>query len=140
MPDLFSGKPRNDNTRSWMAMCRESIAPVAGCGPAFAELFQDGYPEFISWMKDSQLPWKCPVDEAKVEGPLSGLSFSWTGYRDNTEEEAIKAKGGSVVAFSTKKTNVLFVRAEGKASSKADKAEAAGVTVAEFTQYMKRKG
>lgn len=137
-PAFFAGKPPKDDSMSWTAFCAEKIATVKGVGPAFAELFRDGYPEFMTWMKATKLPWKLPVNEAKVEGPLNGVAFSWTGYRDNAEEERIKSLGGSVAAFSTRKTNVLFVREDGKASSKADKANAAGVTVAQFIPYIKK--
>lgn len=68
---------------------------------------------------------------------LAGVCASWTGYRDKDQEQTVIENGGTVVPFGSK-TTVLFYKADGKASTKVDKAKAQGKeTSANFARWFK---
>lgn len=103
-------------------------------GPSLASTFYSAWPKFIEWMaevkpKVAPLPGKRKV----VVGPLTGLGFSWTGYRSPEEEEFVTSQGGEIVPFG-KRTSVLFYRPGGKASGKI---AAAGRRAAQFKAWQK---
>lgn len=90
---------------------------------------------------DVQAAEKAP--EGPSDGPLAGKSFLFTGTlvamkREEAQERVI-AQGGSAASGVSSKLSYLVVGDEGKAGSKLDKAQKAGVTVlteAEFLQLL----
>lgn len=124
-------------TTKWPLGWQETLAETRGCGPVFTKQFEDGIPKFSKWLKKSGAEIAAPAAPKKaVRGPLTGETFSWTGYRDKGEEAEITRLGGQVVPFGSK-TNVLFYKEDGKASTKIDKAKAKGITAILFGVFMR---
>ena len=122
------------NRESLNHMCEHT----AGCGPSFAALMHKGYKAWCTWYKQSKLdilPHVVPAKTAvKKIGKYTGKKFSWTGYRDAEQEDAVTAGGGEVIKLGAK-TDVLFYNPNGKFMDKVAKAAAQGVTVVLFVNY-----
>lgn len=71
--------------------------------------------------------------KALVEGVLSGVNVTFTGYRDKEQEHKIESLGGTVIDFSSK-TTVLLYREGGRKSSKIAKAGERAMTWEKFRQ------
>jgi hypothetical protein len=113
------------------------VSDVPGCGPAFAKIYASGLPAFWSWLKESGAAYARPVKaKATRVGPLNGLTFCWTGYRDKEEEQWVIDNGGKVESFKSS-TSVLFYREGGKASGKVEKA---GHRAQVFAKYKAKTG
>jgi DNA ligase (NAD+) len=113
------------------------VGKVPGCGPAFAKTYVEGLPAFWDWMNSIGAAWKKSVKPVAIQGPLSGKSFSWTGYRSKDEEDLIIRHGGSLVDFGSK-TSVLFYNPLGKASTKVVKAQTKGIPTFIFKDFLKK--
>jgi DNA ligase (NAD+) len=120
---LWSKKPHKE--------LQEQVASVKGCGPAFAKLYVEGLPGFWSWQKKSRAGYCHPVKEKAIQGPLTGQTFCWTGYRSPEEETWVTENGGTIESFKAT-TTVLFYKEGGKASGKIEKAGGRAKTFAEF--------
>lgn len=105
-------------------------------GPAAAEILRKGLVDWWEFVYNTGIDFNWVKPSRAVAGPLSGMQFAWTGYRSEDEEERIKALGGTVGSFGAK-TDVLFYKKDGKASSKVDKA---GERAVVFAAYMKKIG
>jgi len=68
--------------------------------------------------------------------PLSGQFISWTGYRDEDEEETAEGLGADIGSFGAR-TTILLYKEGGKASSKVDKAREKGIKVMTWPQLVK---
>lgn len=79
---------------------------------------------------DETLP---EVKIKKSTGSLVGQNVSFTGYRDKNHEAWVEAQGGSIVSFGAK-TNILLYKADGKESTKVDKARSKGIKVLTFDE------
>lgn len=120
----------------------KKLMTIKGFGEATAELIAIGAGNFRSWYDDgslfvvkSDVPKKkaVPVNE---EGKLFTMNVSWTGYRNKDQEAIVEAEGGNVVPFGSK-TDVLLYKADGKKSSKVEKAGARAMTWEQFTKKHK---
>lgn len=114
------------------------VVDVRGFSDKTISLLIDG---FAAWRVFYQGigPYVTCVDERKAKpkpatGKWSAHRVSFTGYRDKAQEAEVEAGGGTVVPFGSK-TTVLFIKDGGKASTKIDKAKAAGITVACFDKF-----
>jgi NAD-dependent DNA ligase len=65
----------------------------------------------------------------KVEGPLTGKTFCFSGFRDNDLEVKIKTKGGRIASGVSKKLDYLVVKNKDGTTSKLDKARQYGVNI-----------
>lgn len=121
------------NMRSDEIMTR--IPEVKGFSDKTAKLLRDGVREFRLWYKPIkeilQIDGALPVKKASTSGRLSDMKFTWSGYRSDTEEQTILANGGAIVSFSAK-TDVLFYKEGGKASTKVEKAGDRAMTWQQF--------
>lgn len=103
-------------------------------GNVFGQAFFDHYQGFYKRLsKLKHIPLAAPVKKKVAKGPLTGEKVSWTGYRDKAEEKAVEAAGGEVVSFGGQ-TTILLYRADGKSSSKVEKAKAKGIKVTTFNK------
>lgn len=118
---------------------REMLAEVPGFAGKTVDLFMEGRLAFREWVREIR-PYYTPklpaVVAAPVKGKLSGRKFSFTGYRDKEQEAWLAAQGGEVVSFGAK-TQVLFYKDGGKASSKIDSARDKGIEVQTFEAFKK---
>lgn len=131
-PHLIKNKPA---TQEW----KYEVAIVAG--QVFSETLYSGWDKFLRWLRLAGLKPYIPNRKAESkEGlPLSGMYGSWTGYRSADEERTFVQLGGTVIPFGSK-TTVLFFNAEGKKSSKIEKAHSLGIaTVSAAGPWMSRK-
>lgn len=117
------------------------IPQIKGFSQKTTLLIRDGVRSFRAWYKpihgllkiDGALPAK-----KATTGRLSGMKFTWTGYRAPDEEQTILANGGAIVSFSAK-TSVLFYKEGGKASTKVANAGDRAMTWQQFElQYLGR--
>lgn len=118
---------------------RAALAKLSGFGSSTTEAFIKGAPKFLRWLELTQIKIAKPKAVTKKSSKLSGLSVSWTGYRDADQEATVTENGGHVVSFGGK-TQVLLVKDGGKASSKVDKAESKGIPVMTWEQFSKKYG
>jgi len=65
----------------------------------------------------------------KVEGALTGKSFCFSGFRDPSLEQQLKAKGGRIASGVSKKLDYLVVRNKNGTTSKIKKAKDYGINV-----------
>jgi len=84
---------------------------------------------------DGSLP-KAKAKKAGSVEPLSGQFVSWTGYRDEDEEETAEGLGADIGSFGAR-TTILLYKDGGKASSKVDKAREKGIKVMTWPQLVK---
>ena len=119
------------------ANARSALLGIRGFKNATADVVIQGLAPFRKFLRTAERFIKVvdvvPRKRKVIQGPLSGQRISFTGYRAKEEEAAIEAAGGEVVPFGSK-TTILLVRADGKASTKADKARERGAKVCGFNQ------
>lgn len=114
---------------------QEELLDIKGFKEKTVKNVSDGIVKFKSWYKplkhlltvDGHLPEK----KKKAKGVLVGISVSFTGYRDKTQEQLILELGGDIVPFSAKTTFLLYDPA-GKASTKVAKAGSRAMVWADF--------
>lgn len=115
---------------------RMIASQVPGFGEQLLPMLDSSFAQFEEWKQKycSMIqPFVLLVQEEKVEGILSGLRFTFTGYRSQEQEAALKALGGEVISFS-KKTDILLYKKDGKASTKIAKAGDKAMTWEELAQ------
>lgn len=125
--------PYSIGNRNWLV---ERASETAGCGPAFAALLKAGFKDWCEWYKNSMLDIEQPVMKAgpTTKSKYTGKLFSFTGYRDKSQEAEILQGGGQVVSLGGK-TNVLFYNPAGKFMAKVEAAREKGITVIEFKYF-----
>ena len=114
-----------------------AVSPVKGFSDKTLNLLVGGFAAWRIFYQDFEGLVAVTAEERKKKpraGKWSGHAVSFTGYRDKVQEEEIEAGGGTVVPFGSK-TTILFIKEGGKASTKIDKAKAAGITVAYFDKF-----
>lgn len=98
----------------------EDLINISGIGEITAKKVVSGLSEF----KDQIMDLLNHVElKAKVEGKLSGQSFCFTGFRDSTLEQKIKALGGVISSGVNKNLTYLIVKDLDDSSSKIEKAK-----------------
>jgi len=139
-PELFDKSYLKSLGRGWKSHVESEASAVAGVGPVAAGKFAEGLKPFWIWVRESGACIK-PRESAAPpkDGPLSGQVFSWTGYRDEDEENFVRSQGGQVAAFKLSQTTTLFYRVGGKASTKVDKARLHGIQTMTFDEFSVRK-
>jgi len=114
---------------------RAALLELKGFQDKTAVLIANGVENFREWYKPIkgilQIDGALPVKRASIGGKLSGMKFTWTGYRAPDEEQTILANGGAITTFSAS-TSVLFYKADGKASTKVQKAGDRALTWEQF--------
>jgi DNA ligase (NAD+) len=102
----------------------ERVSTIKGWSTKTIKLLTDGIADFRGWYKPMkgllQIDGELPKPAAQT-GKLAGMRFAWTGYRDASQEQTILSNGGIIVSFGGT-TTVLFYSADGKQSSKVEKA------------------
>ncbi len=120
----------------------EFITSTPGWSTVMAKVFMAGMPKFLKWLDLVKVPYTNDTGKQavkKVNGPLTNVLVSWTGYRNKDEELKVTQAGGTVVPFGSKTTVLLYTEG-GKASSKVSKAQAKGISVMTWSQFAKRYG
>jgi NAD-dependent DNA ligase len=127
---------------------------IPGIEKKSAEAFIEGLPRFWKFVKDNDMErvfvasapvakspaamasspkQPSPVSKAKNEAVMANVkdkAFVFTGFRDKDAEALIEEYGGRVASGVTKKVDYLVIKeAEGKKSSKVEKAEELGISV-----------
>ena len=118
----------------------EIITSTDGWNTVMAKVFMEGVPKFLKWLDLVRVPYTNDTGVRrvkKVDGPLTDVLVSWTGYRSKEEELQVTKAGGTVVPFGSKTTVLLYTEG-GKASSKVSKAQAKGITIMTWSQFAKR--
>ncbi len=103
------------------------VAKLPGFSSITARQVASGSSLFLRWAEIVGIK-SIQTKYIAQKGALSGLNFSFTGYRDKVEESEIIDNGGLVVPFSNR-TNFLLIRPSGGTSSKVDSAKEKGIKV-----------
>jgi len=111
----------------------DAAAGIKGMGGKTLEVLERGLQDFRPFYDQIKeyIPVKAHKKEKAVDRsntPLNGMIATWTGYRDKQQEQEWVANGGIVASFSAK-TQVLFYKEGGKASSKIETARKRGAQV-----------
>lgn len=110
----------------------EVLGPVAGTN--YADKEGAFYTMYLGMDFDIPLDRTVAAAKTVVSGRLTGKVFCFTGYRDAAQKATIESLGGVVSDKFDKSVTHLLFREDGRASSKLQKAQAAGITVLTFTQ------
>jgi len=95
------------------------IAAIPGVGLKRAESFKEGFLDNL-WIISDLL--KYITVKRQVDGPLKGLTFCLTGFRDKALSDAIEAMGGIVKSGVSKKLTHLVLINPNSTTGKAQKA------------------
>lgn len=112
-----------------------AVESTPGISCILANTITTGLLKFYNWFRqyEDKVEFK-PIDEQEViAGPMSGINVTFTGYRDQSQEKAIKELGGSIISFGANTTWLLY-KAGGKASSKIAKAGDKAITWDDLVQ------
>lgn len=121
------------------AQITAKVTSIHGFQSKTAKLVGDNFHKFTKWLRLTKIKPVLPKKVKQVGSKLSGKSVCFTGFRDKALEQQIIAQGGTIASGVNKNTSIL-VYAEGKSSSKTDKAEALGIetyTASEFKRKYK---
>ncbi|MNK95574.1 DNA ligase [compost metagenome] len=120
----------------------EALAQVDGIGEVVGRQIAEGLKEFrrlhlpaLQKYTEVVIPKRTTKAARPKKGKWRGVRATWTGYRSKEQEEQFVANGGEIVSFGSK-TTVLFYKDGGKTSSKVEKAEAKGITVTTWEQFV----
>ncbi len=113
------------------------VASIHGFQTKTATQFGSNFHKFTKWLRVSKIKPVLPTKIKAVGSKLKGEAVCFTGFRDKAMEESIVKQGGTIVSGVSSKTTIL-VYADGKSSSKLDKAEALGIKTFTGTEF-KRK-
>lgn len=114
------------------------IGAILG-GTVAAQALADGWPAFMKWLKATRFNIERPETVRKpklLSKKLEGVGVTWTGYRDAEQQLLVVTNGGTVESFGGK-TTVLLYKADGKSSTKVEKAEAKGIKCLRWEQFVK---
>lgn len=128
-PDLFD--LRTIGKEEWIV----GINCIDGFSDIRAEKLYDGLESFFDWCDEN-----CgflTITKPKLTGSdLAGMIACFTGFRDGCLSEKILARGGTVSASVTKKTNILVIADNGSdTTSKVTKAVSNGVQVVRKSEF-----
>lgn len=127
----------DDGSDDLMTKLRTRMLTVPGWERRTLDMIIEGMHHFIKWLPsiEKYVEIKRTTKAEKVatvpKGKYSGIFISFTGYRDESQEQALTAQGAEIVSFG-KRTNILLYKESGKASSKVAKAKADGITVTTY--------
>lgn len=119
---------------------KKVIAAIPGFSPASAAEFTKGFNKYVDFIE--KLRWKPKRTlTAKNNDTLKGVVVVFTGFRDKTLQEVIRARGGRVASGVTSKTTVLVTTNSGIIPKvKAAKAKLLGVRVMTLDQFAQSYG
>lgn len=112
----------------------EDLESIDKIGEYKAKCLVDGLKK-KSGLIDELLKW-VNIEQTVLDGKLSGMSFCFTGFRDNKAEARIKELGGVIKASATKDLTHLVAKNPGGKSSKLDKARSNGTKVIGVDELM----
>jgi NAD-dependent DNA ligase len=130
-PDILTS-PLSDNQKI------ELIMSVKGNARNSATKFVENIPEFISFIKETNLENKLigkagdktsEINEEILSHPLYGKRILMTGFRDKELINAIKSVGGEMADGVSKTTFVVLVKNVDETTGKADKARELGIDI-----------
>lgn len=124
-------KPKSiDDLRS---LTEDSLIKINRIGDHVAHCFVNGLidnKELIdTLMQKVEVIFEQPAVQVAIDGPLTGKSFCFTGFRSKELEEIIVHKGGTILSGVSKKLTHLVCKDPDSASSKVKKAKDLGVKV-----------
>lgn len=127
-PDIMTDK--------WTkASLYDALIELPGFSTTRAQQFVDQFQPFKRWLKQLDVPYWAEDPEPQVEGPLSGQTVVFTGFRDKGLEEQIKQLGGHIGSSLNSTTTLLLTSATGKASGKQDRAKQMGIKVMDEQKF-----
>lgn len=115
-----------------------AVASIPGMGQTKAEAFVNGYESKKGLM--GKLIGEAGITIATVSGPLVGLSFCMTGFRDADLSDAIEKQGGTMKGSVSKGLTYLIAQDPASTSGKAAKAAQYGVKVIGIDEAYKMAG
>lgn len=111
---------------SIFSLAKEDLLLIHGIGDETAK-------KVVSGLRDNKSQIESLLKivslKEKTQGPLSGQTFCFTGFRDKEKESLIKSLGGSMKDTVNKTLNYLITKDLESGSSKIEKAKSNGVKV-----------
>jgi len=134
--------------RGWKpSAIAEEVSALPNTGAVVARQFAEGIPAFLRFWKaiSKHVVLSKPEDASKalVSSKLEGLSFCFTGFRDDEAAKLITSNGGKVASGVAKGLTLLIAKDPGSGSGKVQKANQLGikvVTMMQFRTWLKSKG
>jgi DNA ligase (NAD+) len=119
----------------------KKLLALPGFKDTTAQMFIKGSKKFLKWMDIvgiKAIDQRKATNESDIKSSkLTGITVSWTSYRNKDEERTVQENGGKVVPFGGR-TQVLLFSPTGKLSTKIDKAKAKGIAVMTWDQFAKK--
>jgi DNA ligase (NAD+) len=112
----------------------EQLKVISGIGDEKARLIVTGLKMRSGWITELLKEIKV-VQPKRLSSSLTGKTFCFTGFRDDSMEQLIEANGGKMVSSVSSKLSALVVDGE-KPSTKLKKAQELGVRVVTRQQLM----
>jgi DNA ligase (NAD+) len=101
------------------------------------QLFLRGLVPFRKWLKEAinyvKIRDALVVKNKVITGSLTGSIVTFTGYRD-VNQELLLVNNGAIITDFNSKTTILLYKADGKLSTKLQKAKDKGVTVTTYKE------
>lgn len=117
-----------------LSLSADDLINIDGVGELIADAVVHGLKRNSDLIK-RLLAYVTLTDVVKVSGPLSGIVFCFTGFRDKELSEKAKALGGEESESLTKMTTILVAKDPNSGSSKMEKAKKAGVKVLSIEDF-----
>jgi len=114
----------------------QDIIKIDGFSDISAESYLNGlesYKDFYEEIKDYISVIKTPKKEV-VDSKLEGMSFVFSGFRDNEMKERVSELGGEMKSGISKKVTHLVVRDKNSGTSKVEKAKDLGIEIIEIEE------
>ncbi|OHD28424.1 MAG: hypothetical protein A2Y38_14010 [Spirochaetes bacterium GWB1_59_5] len=116
------------------------IAAIPGVGQTKADAFVDGFWDLLDRGVITDLLGVGLRIQKPKTGVLSGKSYCFTGFRDDTLEKAIEAQGGTIKSGVSKSLTVLVTKEANSTSGKAQTARKYGTEVIGVDEMWQRVG
>lgn len=121
---------------------QSSITSIKGFSTTTADIFLEGMPRFISWMKIHSMVKIESTDVKPTDIPkgnkFAGMVVVFTGVRNGEMENDITNNGGTVGSSISGKTTLLVAKDPSENSSKLNKARELGIKIMGYTDFAKQ--
>lgn len=119
----------------------ERLVNINGVGLNTAEVFLDGLKKYYPYYESFLYLTKDLIVQEQFAGEFAGLSFCFTGFRDESIEEFIKQQGGEIVSGVSKNLTYLVTKDKFyKVTGKIQKAYELGTEIITYEQVLKMVG
>ena len=123
------------------SLLRPDIMSVEGFSDKTTDLFLEGMPKFIEWLKihNQNIKLEKPSEQQKPKGDkFAGMVVVFTGVRNADMETAIVDGGGVIGSGVSGKTTLIIAKDPSESSSKLNKARETGIPIMGIDSFAKQ--